>query len=159
MAVGAVVVVVVMEVEGDIEVPPHLGGCQDFKEDLIEGVAFKDTGRHLEDTTELNWNLNCSCLISLYLQNFIMMLHSCLEFITLYCALCCRSILIFIEEVLIRPIYAYMTGMSSCDSTWKTKWRYPRTRLDLSVNLWKPLLTTFRVSVPFASISFENLTK
>ena len=49
--------VVVIEVEGDMEVPPHLGGCQDFKEDRIEGVAFKDTGRHLGDTTELNWNL------------------------------------------------------------------------------------------------------
>ena len=62
-AVGVVVVVVTEEVEGDIEVPPRLGGCQDFKEDLIEGVAFKDTGRHLGDTTELNWNLYCSCLI------------------------------------------------------------------------------------------------
>ena len=51
-AVGAAVVVVI-EVEGDIEVPPHLGGRQDFKEDFIEGVAFKDTGHHLEDTTEL----------------------------------------------------------------------------------------------------------
>ena len=54
IAVGAVVVVVVViEVEGDMEVPSHLGGRQDFKEDRIEGVAFKDSGRHLGDTTEL----------------------------------------------------------------------------------------------------------
>jgi hypothetical protein len=51
VAVGAAVVV--MEVEGDMEVPPHLEGHQDFKEDLTEGVAFEDTGHHLEDTTEL----------------------------------------------------------------------------------------------------------
>ena len=57
--VAAGVVVVVMEVEGDMGVPPHLGGHQDFKEDRIEGMAFEDTGRHLEDTTELNWNLYC----------------------------------------------------------------------------------------------------
>ena len=56
VAVGAVVVST-EAVEGDIEVPPHLGGCQDFKEDLIEGVAFKGTGRHLEDINELNRNL------------------------------------------------------------------------------------------------------
>ena len=58
VAVGAAAVVVT-EVEGDIEVPPHLGDRQDFKEDLIKGVAFKDTGHHLEDTTELNWNSYC----------------------------------------------------------------------------------------------------
>ena len=40
-------------VEGDMEVPPRLGGHQDFEEDRIEGVGFEDTGRHLEDTTEL----------------------------------------------------------------------------------------------------------
>ena len=126
------VVVVVTEVEGDIEVPPHLGGHQDFKEDHIEGVAFKDTGRHLGDTTE-PLDLYCSCLISLYLQNFIMML----PIYSLGIYILCISILlllIFIEEVLIHPIYAYMTGMPSCDSTLQ-KWRCPRTRLDLSVNL------------------------
>ena len=55
---------------------PHLGGRQDFKEDRMEGMAFEGTG-HLGNTTELNWNLYCSCLISLYLQNFIMMLCKC----------------------------------------------------------------------------------
>ena len=42
-----------MAVEGDMEVPPRLGGHQDFEEDCIEGVDFEDTGRHLEDTIEL----------------------------------------------------------------------------------------------------------
>jgi hypothetical protein len=41
-----------------MEVPPHFGGHQDFKEDRIEGVAFEDTGHQLEDTTEL-----CAVLI------------------------------------------------------------------------------------------------
>ena len=42
-----------MVVEGDMEVPPRLGGHQDFEEDCIESVGFEDTGLHLEDTTEL----------------------------------------------------------------------------------------------------------
>ena len=50
------VVVVVMVVEGDIEVPPLFEGHQDFKADPTEGVAFEYTGFLLEDTTELEFS-------------------------------------------------------------------------------------------------------
>lgn len=49
----AVEAVVAMVVEGDMEVPPHLGGHQDFKEDqTIEGVAFEDVGHRSGDAVE-----------------------------------------------------------------------------------------------------------
>ena len=65
MAVGAAVVAMV--VEGDMEVPPHLGDHQGFEEDHIEDVAFVEIGHHfLEDTVKycdvlcgsLPWNQN-----------------------------------------------------------------------------------------------------
>ena len=51
VAVG--VAVVAMVVEGDMEVPHHLGDHQGFEEDRIEGVAFVEIGHHfLEDTVK-----------------------------------------------------------------------------------------------------------
>ena len=59
-------VVVVMVVEGDIEVPPLFEGHQDFKVDPTEGVAFEYTGLLLEDTTELEFStVGCYVILKL----------------------------------------------------------------------------------------------